>query len=163
MAIAEPSILQATLTPNDLFEVQYTDSWREGVDGVPFYVSAGAYKSMPFQAGTTRGSDITMFDTTFYLTGGDFVYSLQANVFCTIPGATYQWFQLPAGTPPVGDGNYMWSPTPCGTPSEFTWTPADNESIVLRVLAPTGTVFEYPAQVTGGSVLIQQLAGYTVA
>lgn len=157
MATANPSVLHATVTPIDLFEIAYTGSWREGVPGVPYYVSGGEEQITASEEGTVRGSDISLAaNALFELAGGSFVYSITANVFCTVPGATYQWFQEAAE-------NYIWEATPCGTPSTFIWTPADDEVLTLRVQAPAGTTFEYPAKVTGGEVTIQVVSGYTVA
>lgn len=152
---ASPSILSATVTPVELATVDFTGSWREGVPGVPYYVNGGPFQALACQQGSTNGTDVSLTDATFSLTGGDFFYSIRANVTCNVPGATYQWYQDSAE-------DYMFTATPCGTPSEFIWTPAGNEDIELRVKAPDGTVFEYPSAVTGGYVIIQVVSNYPV-
>ena len=159
MATANPSLYAVFATvPRNICPVAYTDSWQEDVPGVPYYQNGATSASVVYDNGTLfAGEDVNCDGTLFTLTG-DLVYGLTANVECNIPGATFQWAEI------IDSVEYpIWQPSPCGTPYTSFWHPADPATIVLKVYAPEGSSFSYPAQNLSATASIQVVDGYTVA
>lgn len=158
MATVNPSIVRMfNEEPQDLATVQYTDSWRDGVDGVPFYVSEGSTVTVVFpNTGPSYGTDIDVNTNTGVITlntVGDFVFELTATAFCNTAGAMYQWYN-------VDNESALGQAVPVGTPVSLVYLPADTANVSLRITAPEGTEFQYPAQITDASAIVQIASGF---
>ena len=159
MAIANPSLMTVyATTPKDICPVAYTDSWRDGEPGVPYYENGATSISVTYDdTNIVVGEDISCNGVLFDLTAS-LVYSLTAIVNCNVAGATFQWFEVVDTVETA-----ISAATPCGTSFTTYYQPGTNTTIVLKVLAASGTSFTYPAQVTNSTVSILVTDGYTVA
>lgn len=164
------STLQAT-TPEftqNLFSVQYTDSWRPGVNGVPFYAGETSPFAISFLDTFQLGSGIAGGPVEgnpysgWMLETDNTTYVLSATLDSNVPGLTYAFTD--------GDYNILTATdsttgaiAKAGTPLEVEYYTTFGEgesfaSVFLTVFAPEGqNKFQCPAQISNVKVIIKQL------
>ena len=157
-------------TPNtetqNLFTVEYTDSWREGVNGVPFYQGLGATDVLFYNINESNGTSIIPEGPVegqpfagFNLYDANIPYILSATLNCNVAGATYAWCDSTGAVLPntTASGDIAAVNTPLQTMFIPTHEAGATE-VKLVVFPPAGSdTFSCPAQISNVRVILQEL------
>jgi hypothetical protein len=126
------------------------------VFSVPQFNSAGSTVGVLFDA-TTNGVgtdiDVNLNTGVITLTGGALTYELVATASTNVAGATYQWYDLT-------NDQAIGTVANVGFPVTALFKNDNDADIALRVTSPAGTSFQYPAQVTNATAVVNVISGF---
>ena len=150
-----PTTFSLTGVNSSTFGSVVPNSGHCNVFAVPQYNSLGNSVTTVFdQASPIVGSGVSVNTTTGDITlATGLTYALTGTAFVNVAGATCQWFSLTANT-------FLGQPAPVGTPCTLVVTTAGTLDVCLKVIAPTGTSFQYPAQITNASATVEVVSGF---
>lgn len=151
MAIIDPGYASASRLRQDLFTIS------NPIPNVPQYDALPSPVTVVLNTpGLTIGTDISFNTTTGIISlSADLTYNLSAVIPSNVPGATCQWYN-------VTTGNTIGFASDTGMPVSATINPAVPTQVKLLVIAPAGTKFEYPAQVTNARAAVTVIGGFEV-